>query len=675
MKYLKFFILTGMIFLLSFSSISCSKKQKVRINIGNDLNITESKNENDNEKFVWVEAQFEIPDELKNKDLGVYSAYIKAATKVWINGTFVGEFGKFPPHGFSCGFQAHYYFLPKSSLIQEGTNKLLMKVWVGGGKAISKDMFIGETSDANRLAELKTFYSTKINVFFAGIMFLVSLLYIIMYRTLKKHNKQIDYLIFALLNIHTLLFIIPFFASELPLLSSINVSYLIFLKCTFCYGAVGTVFFANSFIIYYLDYTQKKKDLNIRIYITCFSTLLIICAPTLTSLAVLGPIAFIIDLTQFYFTIPLIYKAFKEPEKNDNAKKLLIGFTPVLVTLLFDLLIRNLLKNDTLPFLAVYGWQITIIVFLIYLIITFNNMYLKNSTLKNRLSEFNENLEEIVAQRTKELQDTNFVLSRGLEAVANVQKNFLPQQKIEFAGWEIAAEYKPLSDNVSGDLYDYYFTKNSLHGLGIFDVSGHGIPAGLMTILAKGIITQHFLNGKEQNLPLEDVMVNINDTYIREKVNVENYITGLLFRFSDFNNKDECTVEIANAGHPYPLFYNSKTKKITEIKPTDEEKQYGMIGIEGLDVSFSPTIFKMNKDDIIVCFTDGITEAQNNYKKDFGTEKIKKIISENSDKSAEQILNKIFKSFKTFTGMNNIKDDFTCIVLKRNNSKDFIEEL
>ncbi|MBR5645269.1 MAG: serine/threonine-protein phosphatase [Treponema sp.] len=660
---------------ISMGFLSCADEIKPRIQLGEIMKISEDKTTNDNEKYIYINASFELPEELKNKDLALFSSYIKSADKVWINGTYIGSSGKFPPHPFGNGVRAHYYFIPKAALNQNKENKLLIKVWVSNYKMISSDMFIGEVEDALKKYAYKTFYTSKVNMFFSGLMFVVFLIYWTMFFSLKKSTKCNDYMIFALLNIHTLMFNVPFYAMELPTISALNVSYLWFLKIFFCYGAMGAVYFANSFIIHFMKYDVSRKTYHLRYGITSLCTLFVFCAPSMKALTFIGPIAFLINLSHFAITIPYLYKGLKDPERFHNARKILKGFAPVIVSIFFDLMLRLIVRQKNLPFFTVYGWQITILVFLQYILTEYNRMYLKNTELTNRLSEFNENLEEIVAIRTKELQDTNYVLSKGIEAVSNVQNNFLPQKTSQFIGWDLAVTYTPISDNVSGDLYDYYTNNHRLEGMGIFDVSGHGITAGLMTILAKGIISQNFETGLEQNASLNDVMHNINETYIKEKLNVENYITGLLFRFGTINKKEECTVECVNAGHPYPLLYSAKTKKITEIKPSVANEQYGMIGIEGLNVSFSPTVFKMNKNDILICFTDGITETKNERNMEFGTNKIKKIVCDNADLSSHKILEKIEKSFRNFSDIDHLKDDTTLIVLKRNNSKDYIEEL
>ena len=267
------------------------------------------------------------------------------------------------------------------------------------------------------------------------------------------------------------------------------------------------------------------------------------------------------------------------------------------------------------------------------------------------------------------------MLSRGLETVAHVQKNFLPKRDKTFRGWEIAVSYKPLDSDVSGDLYDYYYDGQNLLGLGIFDVSGHGIPAGLMTILAKSIISQKFLTGLANSENMSDILKEINNSYIKEKSNVENYITGLLFHFSEFDKKDFCELQLANAGHPAPLLYSRKNEEVTELKFEDPNEQYGILGVDGLPVSFPDVSCKIGINDILVCFTDGLTEASNADSEEFGKKRVAEILKENASRSAEEIKTCIINGYQEFVGKQKPFDDLTLIVLKRTLSKDFLEEI
>ena len=103
--------------------------------------------------------------------------------------------------------------------------------------------------------------------------------------------------------------------------------------------------------------------------------------------------------------------------------------------------------------------------------------------------------------------------------------------------------------------------------------------------------------------------------------------------------------------------------------------QYGMIGLSDLPVSFPPVSFRMKPNDIIVCFTDGLTDSSNPQNEDFGKERLKEIIRQNAKESALTIRNKINEELSSFTQDKAPNDDITFIILKRNNSKDYIEEL
>jgi len=100
-----------------------------------------------------------------------------------------------------------------------------------------------------------------------------------------------------------------------------------------------------------------------------------------------------------------------------------------------------------------------------------------------------------------------------------------------------------------------------------------------------------------------------------------------------------------------------------------------MIGVEGLNVSFPVTTIKSSPDDIFVLFTDGLIEAQDNTKEQFGIERVKKIVKANKSGSAQNILDAINKGFTTFLDGEPVHDDITVIVAKRKKASDFIEEL
>ena len=626
------------------------------------------------DNFIWLKINFALPPELKHHDIGLYIGYIRGADLLWLNNNSIRQFGEFPPTATTAGFAGQYFMFPVSMLNQEGVNTVLIKVWPDAFASVSSKIYLSERPLVYSAGERATFLNAKIIMGFAGVMMVIFFMYLFLYFVMKNDENKNVYLFFALLNLFTVHFLIPFFISEIAWARPRWLSYNWIIKYFLYGGSAATCFFANSFIIAYLRKKDSKPIVITRLALFLIPIIWTFSLKTPKQLNSIMPVAVIFCVLQFTFTIPQLIKSIINKKSRANTINLLIGFSPVIAGLIFDIIFKAGNVNPNLPFMTIYGWQATSYVFLASLLLRFGIMYKHNSELNTKLSEFNTHLEEVVALRTKELSEANFVLSKGLETVAHVQKNFLPVKNKMFRGWELSISYNALDSNVSGDLYDYYFTDGILDGLGIFDVSGHGIPAGLMTILAKSIISQHFITGKTQAEPLSNVLEDINRSYIKEKVNVENYITGLLFRFSEFNKKDVCSVEFANAGHPYPLLYSAAEDKVIELKQ-EEEKQYGILGVEGLEVSFPPINFRAAQDDVIVCYTDGLTDCTNLDGKDFTKERIMKIVQQYHGESAIMLMNRIMDKLYDFLGNAKLSDDVTVIVLKRVNSKDYIEEI
>lgn len=624
---------------------------------------------------IWLRINFTIPDNLKSRQIGLYISQFNTADLFFFNNTPLRMYGSFSPNFIPAGFQAQYYMLPITLVKQNGENTVLIQFSTESKVSLVEPIYLGEQSKIFRIAEKNTFFNSRINLIFAAAMFITFLVFFGFWLQLRKYDEAWMFFSFAMLLFYSIHFLVPFFISEVPWAKPIWVSYLTVIKFFFGIGAFATIYFANSFIIHFLNYKQSKKILIIRLILFIIPTVVLLFLKELSFILKSAPIISILAALQFGFSIPKIFTAMKDPSRKTSALMLLVAFIPVDVGVIADSVVRFGFNIYYTPYFTTYGWQATVIIVLIHLIKRFGYMYKHNNELKEQLVDFNTHLEDIVALRTKEISEANFILSRGLETISHVQKNFLPPKTNVLRGWEIAIAYKALDHDVSGDLYDYYYTDKTLDGLGIFDVSGHGIPAGLMTILAKGIISQHFINGVANSESMEEVLREINKSYIKEKVDVENYITGLLFRFSDFNQKDVCSIEVANAGHPYPIIYSQADSQAFELKYEGEQEQFGVIGIEDYEVFFPPASCRMSIGDILVCFTDGITEALDKNRDDFGKDRLIKIISDNNEMNASDLRDKIIEELTLFMGTTEITDDVTLIVLKRTPSKDFIEEL
>lgn len=235
-----------------------------------------------------------------------------------------------------------------------------------------------------------------------------------------------------------------------------------------------------------------------------------------------------------------------------------------------------------------------------------------------------------------------------------VQQSFFKHNETIYDEWAISYYNKPMA-GVSGDFLDIYSTGNKLDGIGIFDVSGHGIASGLVTMLVKNIIFQEYYNGKSDKL--KAIIDRINIRYIKEKGNIENYLTGILTRLT--NN----TVEFINAGHSMPIYYNAKEDSASYIE--DDNTAFGAIGLPDIPTNFVSHKVEMSRGDELIFFTDGATEATNKNGDDFGKDRLLKSIFRNADRPLTTQVNCIVSDIITFIGNEPRKDDITIIILKK----------
>lgn len=260
----------------------------------------------------------------------------------------------------------------------------------------------------------------------------------------------------------------------------------------------------------------------------------------------------------------------------------------------------------------------------------------------------------IVRNVEKNLTKQNQSLEREINLASVIQQNFFKQDLSQVKGWDIAYYSKPMV-GVSGDLFDVYKKDGFLRGLGIFDVSGHGISSGLVTMLVKNIIFQEFY--KENDEDLWEVMNRINDRVIEEKGDIENYLTGILLRIQ------EKTIEMVCASHPSPLLYR-KSENTTSYIPQDKNAR-GAIGIQAFPAYYVSQYFDFEKGDTLILYSDGVIDVKNKTGETFGKERLKRIVEFTNHLDAQAQIEQISIALDQFRGNARPSDDVSIIVLKK----------
>ncbi|MBP7584481.1 MAG: serine/threonine-protein phosphatase [Spirochaetes bacterium] len=295
------------------------------------------------------------------------------------------------------------------------------------------------------------------------------------------------------------------------------------------------------------------------------------------------------------------------------------------------------------------------------------------------ISDYRVNLEEKVEDRTRELQaameemeaiNENLVRVNGeieasnrrylrdMEMARNVQAAFLPAAPPAVDGFDIAFVYRPMS-GVSGDLYDFYQENGSIAGAGIFDVSGHGISSGLLTLLARSIIYRKF-TGME-DAPLGEVMTGINAALIEEIGQSGFYLSGVLLRFRDD------LVEYVNAAHPPMVCRSGKSGRVMKaVRPGGQAATGPLLGVSMMNERYGSLSMRIGEGDAMLLYTDSLYETQNAAGEPYEFDRIMDSFAGAPDGTAREMLDHVMDEFYGFTGKKDaMQDDITVMVVKR----------
>lgn len=616
----------------------------------------------DRNGYIYLRSNFNVPQGLLNDDLGYYLGEISIAADVFMNSEYFATVGTMPPKEFSPGTSSHALKIPSDVINYEGENQLVLKLWVNYEGAISSENYITNYSNALIWSKKTSFFLSKVNLGFAFSSFYVGLFFFFFYITRRKHT---EHLIFSLLCFCSSGYLFPYFVSELIWIPNSFMSYLSFSKQFLAFFAFSTMYLATSFMYVFLKVVPQKKVLIGRISILVFC---IIFAYLMPSYVLFRKVLLYLYMLMVLQMLPGIWHVFRKFIKKDkNAFILVGGFLPVLLTVFIDFILRACMKNYNYPFFTVWGWQGTLLCFIQILSIRYNKIYANFEYLSTKLKTE-------VRKRTKKLVEKQKMAQRDMDLAINVQKSSLPAGDVQFQGWEMAVYFMPFS-GISGDVYDFFSADDILGGVGLFDVSGHGLPAGLLAMMSKSIISREFQGTLKGSKSLSQVMTSINEEIIVTKGNVENYLTGLLTKFGDATKEGPCPCQIISAGHPPAILYKKATSSTEFIMPSENDCHYGMIGMPGLNFSYPTMDFFMDDEDVLLLYTDGLTEYSNAFDVDFGKERLAKSLKHAADKSAEDILKNILYDVEVFADNVAQNDDITIIVLKRKKDADYIQEL
>jgi sigma-B regulation protein RsbU (phosphoserine phosphatase) len=242
-------------------------------------------------------------------------------------------------------------------------------------------------------------------------------------------------------------------------------------------------------------------------------------------------------------------------------------------------------------------------------------------------------------------------LESELALAQEVQKTLLPQEVPNIPGLEIAAFSRP-AQIVGGDYFDFVDFSNGLHGLAIADVAGHGVSASLHMASIQALLRTLVPISKS---PAE-VMRQVHKLFIHN-IRFETFVTFFIGAFDSLTK----TLTFSNAGHqPALVFHKNRSNKeaVEMLWPTGAA--IGLIE----EAEFAEKTIELHEEDLLVLYTDGVTEAVNLQNQEFGRERLIKLSEQVNNTSAKQVVQQIRQGLEEFSEGKPLADDTTIVICK-----------
>jgi phosphoserine phosphatase RsbU/P len=250
--------------------------------------------------------------------------------------------------------------------------------------------------------------------------------------------------------------------------------------------------------------------------------------------------------------------------------------------------------------------------------------------------------------RLVEVEQMERMMARDLDQAADIQRRFLPSAPPDVPGADIAGYNAPCR-TVGGDYYDFFSYENGRVALALGDVSGKGMPASLMMMGLQARVQA--LSDEPEDLGA--TMVKINKVTC-PKCPSNRFIT-FFFCVVDPSTGN---VAYANAGHnpPFLVRANGEISMLPGGGPP-----LGIIAA----ATYAEQRLTMNSGDLLVIYSDGVTEANNPAEEEFGEDRFGEVLAANRTKSAAEIVVAVNAALTVWADGAHPADDITLVVAKR----------
>jgi sigma-B regulation protein RsbU (phosphoserine phosphatase) len=250
----------------------------------------------------------------------------------------------------------------------------------------------------------------------------------------------------------------------------------------------------------------------------------------------------------------------------------------------------------------------------------------------------------------KQLQDANKKMARELALAGEVQTSFLPRELPDIPGWQLSVTLKPARET-SGDFYDFISLPNGRLGIVVADVTDKGAGAALYMALSRTLIRTYAAEYPAQ----PELALSAANRRILKDTDTDQFVTV----FYGILDPATGTLSYCNAGHCPPIFISAQDKDVQKLIRTGIP-----LGILE-DETWKQKAIQLAPGDVLVLYTDGVTDAQNQQGAFFDEDRLLECVRANLGHAAQDIRHAIVTDIDRFVGNMPQFDDIVVAAIVR----------
>lgn len=254
-------------------------------------------------------------------------------------------------------------------------------------------------------------------------------------------------------------------------------------------------------------------------------------------------------------------------------------------------------------------------------------------------------------------------IQQEMQVAQEIQHTLLPRELPKIEGYEVGSMYRSAKE-VGGDYFDFVWVDNNVLGVAVADVSGKGIPGSLVMTMIRTALRLE----ARGNHSATDVMGKVN-SFVTRDMKKGMFVT----MFYIILNSRKRIINYSSAGHNPMILYREETDQIYFLKPRGFPLGIDLPNPDLFATSLTQESVKLKKGDLLVVYTDGITEAMNPRRDQFGEQRLVDIVREHHKLSAEAFVEKLTEEIANFTEDFPQNDDITCVAIKEKMMADEVQ--